>query len=72
MSSRWIRSSTSCSNSLSTICVRRGVARDLDRAQLLAHQREQLVAVAQQFEIALDQLRDLGQLLGDLVALQAG
>ena len=44
----------------------------LDLDQLLAHQREQLVAVAQQLEIALDQLGDLAQLLGDLVALQPG
>ena len=44
----------------------------LDLEQLLAHQREQLVAVAQQLEIALDQLGDLAQLLGDLVALQPG
>jgi len=60
MSSRWIRSSMSCSNSLSTISVRRGrreLVLDLD--QLLAHQREQLIAVAQQLEVALDHLGDL-------------
>jgi hypothetical protein len=36
----------------------------------LAHQLEQLVAVAQQLEITFDQLGHLGQLLGDLVALE--
>jgi hypothetical protein len=49
---------------------RRELALDLE--QLRAHQREQLVAVAEQLEIALDHLGDLGQLLGDLVALQPG
>ena len=43
----------------------------LDLEQLLAHQREELVAIGQQLEIALDQLGDLAQFLGDLVALQA-
>ena len=52
----------SCSNSLSRISVRRGVANCvLHLEQLLAHQREQLVAVAQQLEVALDQLGDLAR-----------
>ena len=44
----------------------------LDLEQFVAHQREQLVAIAQQLEISFDQLGHLSQLLGDLVAFETG
>ena len=73
MSSRWIRASSSTSNSFSRISERRGVAKASRVAQeFVADDGVEPLAAAQDVEIVLDLLAERLQLVADLVAAERG
>ena len=72
-SSRWIRSSSSTSPSISTISVWRGVANSVsDVGELLLDDVDDAQARGEDGEVVLDLLAELLQLVADLVAAERG